>query len=171
MSPASHFLLPGALLLLTGVLAHDTWRQEERMATLAQQVELLREEVRSANARASTPATEAACPPALPPEAVALRVAQLLEERQHARTQSAESIPTPSPVLTPEAQATVVQARWLADSVLASGAPRPEDAAELRELLAAVGHLEEGRAIRQRLLIASNRGQLKLPAGTLLFHP
>jgi hypothetical protein len=171
VSSASRFLLSGALLLLTGALAHGTWRQEERMATLARQVELLREEVRSANARASTPATGAACPPALPPEAIALRVAQLLEERQHAETRPTESVPTPHPVLTPEAQATVAQARRLADSVLASGELRPEDATELRKLLAAVGHLEEARAIRQRLLIASNRGQLKLPAGTLPFHP
>jgi hypothetical protein len=149
------------------------------MDALAQQVELLREEVRSANARASTPSTEAACPPtaamhpvpALPPEAFALRVAQLLEERQHAQDRPTEPAPTSPPALTPEARATVAQARRLADSVLASGELRPEDAAELRELLAAVGHLEEARAVRQRLIIAANRGQLKLPAGTLPFHP
>lgn len=180
MSPASRLVLAGALVALAGVLGYSTWSQGERIEALEQQLELLRAEVRVANTRTSAPAAEVACPPAvatpavpsLPPEAFAVRVVQLLEERQRARTPPAEeAAPKPPPELPPQAQATLARARQLAEAVLAARRMSAEEAAELRRLLAAVGHTEEARAIRQRFIVAANRRELELPPGVLPYLP
>lgn len=180
MSPVSRLVLAGAVAALAGVLAYSAWSQGERLEALEQQLELLRAEVRTAHVRAPVPAKEEACAPApatppvpsIPPEAFALQVVQLLEERQRTRAQPAEAVaPRPPPELTPQAQATLARARQLAEAVLAARRMRAEEAAELRTLLAAVGHTEEARAIRQRFIVASNRGELELPAGVLPYLP
>jgi hypothetical protein len=180
MSQVSRFLVSGCLLALAGTLALGAWRQDARMDALTQQLELLRSEVRAAHARAATPSPVAACAPApaalpapsIPPEAFAVRVAQLLEERQQARQAlSDEAAPEPPSAHTPQQRDSIARAQQLADSILRSGEMRPEEATELRGVLAAVGHMEEARAIRQRLIVASNRGELTLPAGVLPFLP
>jgi small-conductance mechanosensitive channel len=181
VSLASRLVLTGALVALAGVQAYSAWSQGERLEALEQQLESLRAEVRAANARAAAPATEVACAPAadtpvvppVPPEAFAVRVVQFLEERQRARTQPAEegAARAPPEQLTPQAQSTLARARQLAEAVLATKRMRAEEAAELRALLGAVGHTEEARAIRQRFIIASNRGELELPPGVLPYLP
>lgn len=173
MSAPLRTLALGALLALAGAQAYGNLRQGERFEALSQELSLLREELRAERTRkvpmASTATTSPAPAPApfVPPEVIAAHVVQLLEQRQltrpAAQTQAEPSRPLPPP--SPEVRTTLDRAQRLADSVLATGIMRPEDAAELREALNRLGPMEEAHAIRQRFIVASNRGQLQLPPG------
>ncbi len=173
MSPASPLLLAGALLGFAGAVALGACRQEAHLDALSRELEQLRAAVHTARPRdcpVSALAQGATVPgqPSPPPEALAVRVVQLLEERE--RTRPPPEAPMP-PALSAEAEATLTQAQRLADTVLAAGRMRPEEAAELRGLLARIGFSAQAHALRQRLIVATNRGALTLPPGTLPHLP
>jgi len=175
---APRYLIPAGALVLSGALWLSHARQAERLEAVERELAGLREEVRAANARASSPPPAAvvapgpAAPaPVVPPEAFAARVAELLEERLRAQAarQGEPAAPKPPPALAPEKQPALSKAQRMVDAVLSAGVMRPEDVTELRATLAELGPSAEGHALRQRLIVASNRGELKLPPGVLPF--
>jgi len=172
------FWVPACALLFLGAFWLLQVRQGERVAALEREVAGLREEVRAAMVRVSPPPAQAGvtCAPSgpvpwVPPEAFAARVAELLAERlkaQEARPLET-AVPKPPPPLPPEKQPALAKAQHLVDTVLAAGVLRPEEVAELRNALLELGPSNEAHALRQRLIVATNRGELKLPPGVLPF--